>query len=241
MRDALAGHDAVAQLATQIPVGAAAARRSAWRTNDQLRGTAAAIIAEAAIANGVDALIQESITLPYVDNGDRWIDEHVERAYVPVTESVVDAEAAAAAMTAAGRRGVVLRFAMFMGDGSGHIDSFVAAARRGIFAVFGAPGAYTSFVHIDDAAAAVVAALDVPAGVYNVAEPDPQRRAAHNAALAAAVDRKRLRPVPRIVERAGGKSAAGLARSQRISSQLLQSVSPWRPVIHCIDQWKELA
>jgi NAD dependent epimerase/dehydratase family enzyme len=186
-------------------------------------------------------LIQESITFPYVDCGGGWIDEHAERVYYWGTRSTVDAEAAAATLVAAGGVSVVLRFAMFMAPDSAHIHSFVSAARRGVFALFGAPEGFVSFVHADDAAAAVVAALSVPAGTYNVAEPDPVRRSDHRDALAAAVGRSRLRPVPTVVERAGGVAVAALARSQRISSQHLRDVSQWVPTVHCVDQWKEMA
>lgn len=241
VRAVIDGHDTVAQLATHIPTGASAVRRSAWRTNDSLRRDAAAAIAGAVIDAGVGRLIQESITFPYVDCGDEWIDEHAERAYYWGTQTTVDAEAAAATVMAAGGVSVVLRFAMFMAPDSAHIHSFVSAARRGLFALFGAPEGYVSFVHADDAAAAVVAALDVPAGTYNVAEPDPVRRSAHCDALAEVVGRSRLRPVPSLVERAGGDTAASLARSHRISSQHLRDTSPWVPTIHCVDRWKEMA
>ena len=238
---AISNHDCVAQLATHIPAGASAARRSAWRTNDSLRRNAAASIAAAAIEAGVGRLIQESITFPYVDGGDRWIDEQFERAYFWATRSTVDAESAAACVTAAGGVGVVLRFAMFMAPDSAHIQSLVKAAQRGLFAMIGDPEGYTSLVHVDDAATAVLAALDAPAGTYNVAEPDPVRRSSHRDALATAVGRRRLRPMPQLVERAGGKAVASLARSHRISSRHLCDVSSWVPTNHCVAKWKELA
>jgi nucleoside-diphosphate-sugar epimerase len=237
---AIAEHDCVVHLATHIPTGVSAARRSAWRTNDSLRRKASAAIAAATIEAEVGRLIQESITFPYVDGADQWIDEHFERAYYWGTRSTVDAESAAASVTAAGGVGVVLRFAMFMAPDSAHIHSFVNAARRGLFAMIGAAEGFTSLVHIDDAATAVLAALDAPAGTYNVAELDPVRRSSHRDALAAAVGR-RLRPVPQLVERAGGSVASSLSRSHRISSRHLCDVSPWVPTTHCVDKWKELA
>ena len=81
VKSAIAGHDAVAHLATNIPTGPAAAERSAWSTNDSLRRDAAAVIAAAAVEGGVARMIQEWITFPYVDRGDRWVDEQCERTY----------------------------------------------------------------------------------------------------------------------------------------------------------------
>jgi hypothetical protein len=47
-------------------------------------------------------------------------------------------------------------------------------------------------IHADDAAAAVVAALDAPTGTYDVVDDEPLRRGEQRAALAAAVGRRRL-------------------------------------------------
>lgn len=240
VRRAVDGIDAMINLATHIPTGAAAGTKRAWRTNDRLRREVAPVIAEALVDVGVPRLVQESVTFPYVDRGDRWIDESVERVHAWNTASSDDAERAAASVTHAGGHGVVLRFAMFASDDSDHLRTFGAMARRGLWGMFGADEAYVSFVQVDDAAAAIVAALDAPAGVYNVAEPDPQRRGAHRDALATAVGRARLRGLPRLAERAGGEAAAMLARSQRISSAALTAATGWRPERSVIDVWPDV-
>ena len=240
MQAALAGFDTVAHLATHIPTGPSALRRSGWRVNDSLRRDASAVIAGAAVDAGVGRMIQESITFPYIDRGDEWIDEQCERQYYWGNDSVAAAEASAAGVTAAGGVGVALRFAMFMAPDSAHTESTVSAAKKGLFTIVGAIDGYMSFIHIDDAAAAVVTALSAPAGVYNVAEPEPVRRSAHRDALAELVGRSRLRSVPGVVERAGGDVVNSIARSHRISSQHFRQVSTWTPTIHCVDRWKEL-
>jgi nucleoside-diphosphate-sugar epimerase len=237
LRAALAGHDCVAQMATSIPTGRAAADPSAWRVNNALRGEAAPAIAVAATNVGVGRFIQESITFPYVDGADRWVDETHKRSYNSATDSVAAAEAAAAGVTNAGGVGIVLRFAMFMAADSAHTRAFYSAAECGQFGLVGDLEGYVSFIHMHDAAAAVVAALAVPAGTYNVAEPDPVRRLTHRAALASAVGRSQLEPIP---DPLAGSGANILARSHRISSQHLRDVSSWTPTIHCVDQWKEL-
>ena len=237
LRAALEGYDSVAQMATNIPTGAAAADPSAWRINNSIRREAAPAIAGAAIDVGVSRYIQESITFPYVDGADQWIDEQFERSYNSANESVAVAEAAAMGVTDAGGVGIVLRFAMFMAPDSDHIRRFFSAAQRGLFALVGDLDGYVSFIDMDDAAAAVAAALAVQAGTYNVAEPDPLRRSAHREALAGLVDRSTLEPVS---SPSGGSGANVLARSHRISSRHLRDVSSWAPTVHCVDQWKEL-
>ena len=240
VRAAVAGHDSIAQLATHIPTGPAAAEPSAWRINESLRRDAAPAIAAAGGDAGVERFIQESITFPYVDRGDEWVDEECERVSFWATDASAVAEAAAASVTAAGGVGIVLRFALFMAADSAHTQSFFNAAERGLFALAGDPESFISFVHMDDAAGAVVAALDAPAGTYNVAEPDPVRRSAHREMLANVVGMPLLRPVPDPVGSTGVRTVASLGRSHRISSRRLREVSSWTPTIHCVDCWKEL-
>ena len=234
IRTAIADHDCVAHLATHIPSGSSAASKEAWHTNDTLRREAATAIAGAVVDAGIGRMIQESITFPYIDRGDQWIDESCERVYGWVTESTVVAEAATASVTAAGGAGIVLRFAMFMAPDSAHMQRVLGAARRGVFGLLGTPNSYISFIHIDDAAAAVVAALEAPAGTYNVAEPDPVHRSNHGDVLASLAGRSG------VLERPDVDAATSTARSHRISSQHLQHVSTWSPTIHCVDRWKEL-
>ncbi len=241
VRQALAGHDAVAQLATNIPTGASAMIRRGWRTNDALRRDASAILASAAIDMNVGRFIQESITFPYVDRGDVWIDENVDRTYFWGNQTTVDAEASAARVTNSGGFGVVLRFAMFMAPDSAHVQTFIAAARRGVFAIPGRADAYMSWIHVEDAAAAVVAALDAPSGIYNVAEADPERRSEHRLTLAAAVGRPTLHEIPQGASRLGGSAIEALSRSQRVSSHRLQDMTSWRPTRPAIKEWSELS
>ena len=69
---AVAGHEAVVHLATNIPTGADVAVKRGWRTNDRLRTEAASNLRAAAIATDAQRFVQESITFPYLPNGDDW-------------------------------------------------------------------------------------------------------------------------------------------------------------------------
>lgn len=229
-------HDAIVNVATSIPTGASAARRSGWKMNDRLRRDASANLA-GAIARPGGRYVGESITFPYADAADEWIDEDHSCTYFWGNETCVDAEASGQAVTNSGGLGVVLRFAMFFADDSAHGSAIEAGARRGLFLLPGAAESFTSFIHIDDAAASVVAALTAPSGVYNVAEPDPVRRIDHAEALAKAVGRRKLRPLPRPLVRLGGAGIMSLARSQRIRSQRLTDATGWTPTRPILDSW----
>lgn len=231
-------HDAVVNIATSIPTGVAAMRRSAWAMNDRIRSEAAANLA-AAMASAGGRYIGESITFPYDDAGDTWIDEAHPCSYFWGNESCRDAERAAASVTDAGGAGVSLRFAMFFANDSAHVETIRAIARRRLFGPPGALEGHMSWIHVDDAASAVVSALVAPPGLYNVAEPDPRCRAEHAHALARAVGRRRLRSVPGPLARLGGAATESLARSQRISSRALSTATGWEPRIQVVDAWAE--
>ncbi len=228
--EATQGCDAVVNIATAIPTGAAAGLKRGWALNDRLRTEAAQNLAAATPAGA--QYVGESLTFPYVDSADRWIDEATERTYSSATESIKATEAAAAAAS-----GASLRFGMFWAEDSAHNAQLLAFARRGIFALPGNAEAYSSWIHVDDAAAAVVAALDAPPGVYNVAEPDPVRRVDHMAAVAAALGKSRLRGLPPLVVKLGGPPVEALARSQRISSAALGNSVSWEAQHKIVDTW----
>jgi 2-alkyl-3-oxoalkanoate reductase len=71
--------------------------------------------------------------------------------------------------------GVVLRYGFFHGPGTWYApDGAIAAqVRDGLASIIGDGNAVWSFVHIDDAVAATVAALTAEPGVYNVVDDEP--------------------------------------------------------------------
>ena len=77
--------------------------------------------------------------------------------------------------------------------------------------MIGAADGYRASIHVDDAASAVVAALDAPAGAYNVAD-EPITNGEWNAAFAAAFGFKKLRATPRPGDEARRQEAVGPRR-----------------------------
>ena len=237
VKRAVAGHEAICHLATQIPTGYDMPLRRGWRTNDRLRRDAARTLSAGAIAAGVERFVGESVTFPYVESADVWVDEHVARTYNWSNETTQDAEAAARAVSDAGGSGVSLRFAMFSAPDSAHMATYRRVARLGISPLFGAPDSFISFIDIGDAAEAVVAALGAAPGVYNIAEHNPTTRDRQSRALAQAVGRRRLRAVPDALIAHAGDIVAGLARSQRIDSSAFAEATGWSQQVDPIDRW----
>lgn len=223
---AVAGHQAVVNLATSIPPTSGMARRAAWKDNDELRTLASRNLVDAALDADVERFVQESVTFQYADGGPDWLDEAARVEPVGVTASAAEAEAQVARFNASGGTGSVLRFAQFVAPESLHLHEMLPIIERGWLPLVGDADGYESYVHADDAAAAVVAALGAPVGVYNVSDDDPLTRREHAAVVAAVMGRP-VRLPPALVGRIPALRIK--ARSQRISNRRLQEVSPWSP------------
>jgi nucleoside-diphosphate-sugar epimerase len=211
----VAGHDVVVNLLTHIPKMAKAALPGVWNENNRLREEVSAHLAAASDGR----IIQESITFPYGDHGDEWVDENAEQRDARYLAGVSAAEANALAQEG----GVVLRFAQFYSPDSHHTIDQVRFAKRGVVSMPGKADGYWSLIHADDVATAVVAALDAPKGVYNVAEDEPVTRRESAAILAELLGKKKLRhllsPVPM------------LNSSQRISNKKFKQATGWAPSV----------
>jgi nucleoside-diphosphate-sugar epimerase len=214
---------AVVNLLTHIPPADAMGRPGAWDENDRLRRDASAAIARATDAAGVERLIQESLGFVYADGGAAWLDESAPVAGGGTVATALVAERHAEQLFPG--ETVVLRFGLFVGPDSDLTLADIERARAGISPSVGRREAYRPTVWLDDAASAVVAALEVPAGIYNVVDDDPPTRAEIDAALAAAVGVDALRPGPTDVP----PPLEPVARSQRMSNRRLREAGGWAP------------
>lgn len=230
IRRALAGHNAAINLATHIPRSTLQMLLPwAWRENDRIRREASAILVDAALAEGVSRFVQESFAPMYPDCGDEWIDEEVPPRPARYNHSTLDAERSAARFTHAGGTGVVLRYAGFYGPDASHVPDLIRFTRRGIFALPGRPEAYFSSISHDDAASAAVAALGVPAGIYNVVDDEPLRRAEFARVIADSLGVPPPKPAPAWMGRVMGSIGELLSRSLRISNRAFREASGWAP------------
>ena len=230
VRRAIANHEAIANLATHIPrVGLGMFLTSAWKENDRIREHGSALLVDEAVAAGVKVFVQESFAPIYADAGDRWIAEDAPTRPVRYNQTTLLAEASAHRFAESGGRGVVLRFAFFYGPRDRFTEDVFRYARSGWLAVPGSPDAYISMAHHDDAASATVAALDLPSGIYNVADNDPMTRRELGAVLASLLRVPEPKTPPRWITRLAGGLGELMARSQRISNAKLRQSSAWSP------------
>jgi nucleoside-diphosphate-sugar epimerase len=229
LKDAAAGHDVVANLATHIPPLSKAAFNGAWNENSRIRSEGSRNLVDAALSTGAGRYIQEGISFMYEDRGDAWIDEDVPMVIPELGRAQLDAEREAQRFTEAGGVGVVLRFGQFYAPDAFHTTGMIKMARRRVAPALGDPDSYAPNIHIDDAASAVVAALGAPAGVYNVVDDDPVTKREFAAVMAAALGKKPPHHLPATAVKAVGKKADYLIRSQRVSNRRFKDATGWSP------------
>jgi nucleoside-diphosphate-sugar epimerase len=149
---AVDGAAGILHLATRIPPRGRAGEREAWRENDRLRAEASRLLVDAALGEETEEYVQPSITFLYPAEG--LVDEETPLGHVPeYLRSALAAEEETARFAAAGRRGVVLRLGLLDGPGTGNELPNMR---------------YGSTLHVADAGRALLAALALPSGIYNV-------------------------------------------------------------------------
>lgn len=227
----LNGFDAVVNLATAIPASSDFLKASAFNKNHKVRCEGSTNLVDAAIEAGVPRFIQESVSMIYKDSGNSWIDESFETAHFPFAMGNHTAEANANRFTNKNRIGVVLRFGWFYGPGATHSEEFMGLAlKRRICVMMGRRNSYLSSIHVQDAGRAVLAALDAPAGTYNIVDDEPLTKQEYADALAAAVGRKAWLRFPGKLALLFGNTTVGLTNSLRVSNKRFKKETGWYPL-----------
>jgi len=149
--DAVRDVDAVLHLATRIRSIEQLSDPDAWRDNDRLRAEASRILVDAAIAAGAAVYVQPTVTFVY-PNGPVSEDTPVGEV-LPILRSALTAEQQTERFARAGGRGVVLRFGLFDGPGTWFEEPM---------------GDFGATLHVSDAGRALLSALSLPSGIYNV-------------------------------------------------------------------------
>jgi nucleoside-diphosphate-sugar epimerase len=150
--DAVRDVDGVLHLATRIRSLDEISDPDAWRENDRLRADASRILVDAAIAAGAAVYVQPTVTFVYPPKGQVSEDTPV-REVLPILRSALVAEQQTERFARAGGRGVVLRFGLLDGPGTWYDQPM---------------GDFGATLHVSDAGRALLGALSLPSGIYNV-------------------------------------------------------------------------
>jgi nucleoside-diphosphate-sugar epimerase len=134
------------------------------------------------------------------------------------------------AVTRAPLEGIVLRYGNLYGPAAS--DELVELVRRRRVPVVGDGGGVWSWIHVDDAAAATVAALERGApGIYNVVDDEPAPVREWLPALAEAAGAKAPRHVPAWLARpfAGEAAVRWMTEGRGASNEKAKRELDWRP------------
>jgi nucleoside-diphosphate-sugar epimerase len=116
--------------------------------------------------------------------------------------------------------------------GEGGRNLLAATVHKRRYPIVGKGGGVHSFVHVDDAVAATVAALTARAGIYNVVDDDPAATSEWLPGFAAALGARPPLRVPHpVVAIAGGGALADWQESlEAADNERAKSVMGWTPV-----------
>jgi 2-alkyl-3-oxoalkanoate reductase len=150
----------------------------------------------------------------------------------PAVKTIKEVEEAV--LSADGIEGVVLRYGMFYGPGTWYAKEGDVGRqiRKRRYPMIGHGEGTFSFIHIDDAASATVAALErARPGVYNVVDDEPASAAEWMPLYAEALGAKRPPRVPALLARmiAGDALVTWMLGLRGASNEKIKEELGWRP------------
>ena len=171
--------------------------------NDRIRSEGTRNLVAAAVAAGARRMVAQSIAFAYAPTGtglkteddplwddSPWPWSRSVQALHELEDTVTQTD---------GIEGIVLRYGFFYGPGSAYADDghFAREVKRRRLPVVGKGSGVFSFIHVDDAAAATIAAMERGSpGIYNVVDDEPAPMREWVPAYAEAVGAKPPRRVP---------------------------------------------
>jgi nucleoside-diphosphate-sugar epimerase len=211
--------------------------------NDRLRSEGTRLLVDAAKAAGARRIVAQSIAFAYAPGTPGTLHRERDPLFLDAPRSFRRSALALADLesTVLGASGIVLRYGYFYGPGTS-ISSGGSMAEdlgRRRLPIVGRGTGVWSFIHIDDAAQATVAALAHDgSGVYNIVDDDPAPVSEWVPGLAEAIDAPRPWRVPAPIARivAGGYGVTVMTRGQGASNELAKRELDWRPT-HA--SWRE--
>lgn len=229
-RDAAASVGAVVHAAQLRTSGRITLRKLARlaQANDTMTQTLAG-----ACQSGGARLIYTAGAFTYGDHQDRWITERT-----PFDPSPLGVAHAAGVRMLRSLRGqgldyVVLNLGFVYGPGGNFKAAFYDQATRGMLRCIGPGTNFWSLVHVDDAAAGYLAALEYGASgeEYNLADDAPLRLRALVDEITRVMGKRHVGTIPaRLAALAvGGPAIASLTTSYRVSAARAHTELGWKP------------
>ncbi|GIF51960.1 nucleoside-diphosphate-sugar epimerase [Asanoa ferruginea] len=208
------------------------------KTNE-LRNLGTANLVAAAKQMGAHRFLTQSIVYGYGfgDHGTRVLTESdpfgvpADGPVGPIMDAFHETEAQACETD--GLEGVALRYGLFYGGDPG-TKRMIDAVRKRRMPVIKGGGGEVSLIHLDDAAAATVAALErgTPGSAYNIVDGVPVTWGELLDEMATLVDAKPpLRLPPQVLRYAAPYGYTAMTTSMRVSNERAQHDLGWTPAV----------
>ncbi|MEX2426501.1 MAG: NAD(P)-dependent oxidoreductase [Thermomicrobiaceae bacterium] len=224
--------DSIIHAATAIPKKQRPSSKD-WEVNDRIRVRGVESLVEVARRTGAQHLIFQSIVWVARPDDQSPFDEKDPVNPDDVTRSAADAERIAIDAGEEHRfTTTILRGGWFYGPDAWHTQSFGEALQRRMLPVVGDGKAYWSIIHVDDAAAAFVAAIEHrPEGVFHIVDNQPVQVGAFFHYFAGRLGARPPFRVPVWLARiAAGSYAAGFATTSTIANaDRFKRATGWEP------------
>lgn len=230
--------EAVVHLLTSLPPRLDYKAEDPLGPTNRIRREGTRNLLAAATAAGARRFVAEGFAPLYEQEGG-WVKSEEDGLFVGGPHPFGEAAAALGelerqVLEAGGIEGVVLRFGWLYGPGTSfdRDGSQAEEARRRRLPIVGKGEGTYSFVHVEDAASAIVAALERgKPGIYNVSDDEPAPMREWVPAFAEAVGAKKPRRLPIwLVRLIAGKGTAAMAAGVRgASNAKAKAELGWRP------------
>ncbi len=242
---AAAAPEVVVHELTSLPPDLDPTAKGALEANNRIRREGTRNLVAAAQGAGARRLVAQSIAFIYAPVGG-WVKSETDPVMSPAGGELAGSVAATLelerqVLEAEAVEGLVLRYGFFYGPGTAYaLDGHQASeVRRRRFPIVGRGDAVFSFVQVEDAAGATVAACERGApGIYNVCDSDPAPVREWVPAYADAIGARRPLRVPKLIARLiAGPDAVAFATTLRGASnrKALRELE-WSPRY---DSWRQ--
>ncbi len=237
IRELASDCQAIIHLATAIPAKSRTTLAD-WAPNDRLRREGTRALVEVALQNKCALYLQQSVAFVYGDRHGEWVDEAtpLPERQLSIIQSAADMEGIVrSAIDQRGLPAVILRFGMFYCHDSGQTRAMFDRTRKGSFPIIGNGNVYWNPINVDDAASAVLRAIEHFPGVlgqtFNVCDDEPVTVRDLVGFLAQTLGARRPTHMPRFMASLalGSHVVDSLMASVRCRNQRIKEKLGWQP------------
>ena len=243
------GVDGLLHLATSIP-RKSKTKSSDWDENNRLRTELTKILIEVVKENKISFYIQNSVLFIYGQRNGAVISEEtvVQKPIITAVklsksfrydlESQIDGESMINFELKTGFPGIIMRFGFFYSTDSTTTRDIVNTIKKGKFPIIGKGKAFINFIHVDDAAEAVISVIKnynkVIGKTFNISDNEPVSLENFLIKVSLKLGAKKPGHVPVFLAKmfAGEYSVNLFLSSYKNKNSMLKKMTNWEPKYH---------